>query len=42
MAEQSQICKARQPHSHPNQRTEAKLKLICDMRRNLDMSMAEL
>ena len=35
--------KSRRPHSHPNQHTEAELKLICDMRRrNPRLGMIEL
>ena len=30
---QSLVCQSRRPHSHPNQHTEAELKLIRDMRR---------
>lgn len=30
---ESLACRSRRPHSHPNQHTEAELKLICDMRR---------
>ena len=30
---QSLACQSRRPHSHPNQHTEAELKLIRDMRR---------
>ena len=30
---QSLTCQSRRPHSHPNQHTEAELKLIQDMRR---------
>ena len=36
-------CRSRQPHSHPNQHTEAELKLIRDMRRrNPTLGMIEL
>ena len=36
-------CQSRRPHSHPNQHTEAELKLIRDMRRrNPDLGMVEL
>ena len=36
-------CQSRRPHSHPNQHTEAELKLIQDMRRrNPDLGMIEL
>ena len=30
---ESLVCQSRRPHSHPNQHTEAELKLIRDMRR---------
>ena len=30
---ESLVCRSRHPHSHPNQHTEAELKLIRDMRR---------
>ena len=40
---QSLSCQSRRPHSHPNQHTEAELKLIQDMRRrNPDLGMVEL
>ena len=40
---QSLSCQSRRPHSHPNQHTEAELKLIRDMRRrNPDLGMVEL
>ena len=40
---QSLACQSRRPHSHPNQHTEAELKLIRDMRRrNPDIGMVEL
>ena len=40
---QSLVCQSRRPHSHPNQHTEAELKLIRDMRRrNPDLGMVEL
>ena len=40
---QSLACRSRRPHSHPNQHTEAELKLIRDMRRrNPDLGMMEL
>ena len=40
---QSLACPSRRPHSHPNQHTEAELKLIRDMRRrNPDIGMVEL
>ena len=40
---QSLACQSRRPHSHPNQHTEAELKLIRDMRRrNPDLGMVEL
>lgn len=36
-------CQSRRPHSHPNQHTEAELKLIRDMRRrNPQMGLIEL
>ena len=36
-------CQSRRPHSHPNQHTEAELKLIRDMRRrNPTLGMVEL
>ena len=36
-------CQSRRPHSHPNQHTEAELKLIRDMRRrNPDLGLPEL
>ena len=36
-------CQSRRPHSHPNQHTEAELKLIRDMRRrNPKLGMIEL
>ena len=39
----SLACQSRRPHSHPNQHTEAELKLIRDMhRRNPDLGMVEL
>ena len=39
----SPACQSRRPHSHPNQHTEAELKLIRDMRRrNPDLGMVEL
>jgi len=31
---ESLVCQSRRPHSHPNQHTEAELKLIRDMRRH--------
>ena len=31
---ESLACQSRRPHSHPNQHTEAELKLIRDMRQN--------
>ncbi len=41
--EASLACQSRRPHSHPNQHTEAELKLIRDMRRrNPNLGMAEL
>ena len=40
---ESLACKSRRPHSHPNQHTEAELKLIRDMRRrNPKLGMIEL
>ena len=40
---QSLACQSRRPHSHPNQHTEAELKLIRDMRRrNPELGMVEL
>jgi transposase InsO family protein len=40
---ESLICQSRRPHHHPNQHTEAELKLIRDMRRrNPDLGMVEL
>ena len=40
---QSLACQSRRPHSHPNQHTEAELKLIRDMRRrNPNLGMVEL
>ena len=40
---QSLACPSRRPHSHPNQHTEAELKLIRDMRRrNPNLGMVEL
>ena len=40
---ESLACRSRRPHSHPNQHTEAELKLIWDMRRrNPQLGMAEL
>ena len=40
---QSLACQSRRPHSHPNQHTEAELKLIRDMRRrNPTLGMVEL
>ena len=39
----SLVCQSRRPHSHPNQHTEAELKLIRDMRRrNPTLGMIEL
>ena len=39
----SLACQSRRPHSHPNQHTEAELKLIRDMRRrNPELGMTEL
>ena len=41
--EASLACQSRRPHSHPNQHTEAELKLIRDMRRrNPDLGLPEL
>ena len=40
---ESLACRSRRPHSHPNQHTEAELKLIWDMRRrNPKLGMVEL
>ena len=40
---ESLACKSRRPHSHPNQHTEAEMKLIRDMRRrNPHLGMVEL
>ena len=40
---ESLACRSRRPHSHPNQHTEAELKLIRDMRRrNPTLGMVEL
>lgn len=40
---ESLACQSRRPHSHPNQHTEAELKLIRDMRRrNPNLGMLEL
>ncbi len=40
---ESLACQSRRPHSHPNQHTEAELKLIQDMRRrNPNLGMIEL
>ena len=40
---ESLSCQSRRPHSHPNQHTEAELKLIRDMRRrNPDLGLIEL
>ncbi len=40
---ESLACQSRRPHSHPNQHTEAELKLIRDMRRrNPKLGMIEL
>ncbi len=40
---ESLACLSRRPHSHPNQHTEAELKLIHDMhRRNSDLGIVEL
>lgn len=42
-SEESLACRSRRPHSHPNQHTEAELKLIRDMRRrNPTLGMTEL
>ena len=41
-SEESLACQSRRPHSHPNQHTEAELKLIRDMRRNPQLGMVEL
>ena len=42
-SEASLACQSRRPHSHPNQHTEAELKLIRDMRRrNPKLGMIEL
>lgn len=42
-SEASLACQSRRPHSHPNQHTEAELKLIRDMRRrNPNLGMVEL
>lgn len=42
-SEASLACQSRKPHSHPNQHTEAELKLIRDMRRrNPSLGMVEL
>ena len=39
----SLVCQSRRPHHHPNQHTEAELKLIRDMRRrNPHLGMVEL
>ena len=39
----SLVCQSRRPHSHPNQHTDAELKLIRDMRRrNPELGMIEL
>ena len=39
----SLACQSRRPHSHPNQHTEAELKLIRDMRRrNPNLGLVEL
>ena len=39
----SMACQSRRPHSHPNQHTEAELKLIRDLRRrNPSLGMVEL
>ena len=38
----SLACQSRRPHSHPNQHTEAELKLIRDMRRNPSLGLTEL
>ena len=40
---ESLVCQSRRPHSHPNQHTEAELKLIRDMRRrNPQLGLLEL
>ncbi len=40
---ESLACQSRRPHRHPNQHTEAELKLIRDMRRrNPNLGMVEL
>ena len=40
---ESLVCRSRRPHSHPNQHTEAEMKLIRDMRRrNPNLGMVEL
>ena len=40
---ESLACQSRRPHSHPNQHTQAELKLIRDMRRrNPELGMVEL
>ena len=40
---ESLACRSRRPHSHPNQHTEAEMKLIRDMRRrNPNLGMVEL
>lgn len=40
---ESLVCQSRRPHSHPNQHTEAELKLIRDMRRrNPELGLVEL
>ena len=40
---ESLACQSRRPHSHPNQHTEAEMKLIRDMRRrNPNLGMVEL
>lgn len=40
---ESLACRSRRPHSHPNQHTEAEIKLITDMRRrNPELGMIEL
>ncbi len=40
---ESLACRSRRPHSHPNQHTEAEMKLIRDMRRrNPNLGMMEL
>ena len=39
----SLVCQSRRPHGHPNQHTQAELKLIQDMRRrNPSLGMVEL